>query len=327
MIGMVPELTDPKLYNNGSYPNAWFVPDSQGGAQPSISSRRLYIPLNIWFTLASKMAFPLVSLQYNILQIELDCRPIQELFVIRDVLNHDVLSGTLDPLEAPYIRADQNIAAYQFYRFIQTPPDEIILTNSSTQFPSKRTDWFADIHLNSTYAFLGDEEVKLFAANPQSYLIKEVHETKFHNVTGNQKIQLYSLGLVANWMWFFQRDDINLRNQWSNYTNWLYNNIIPYPPTKAPLTVSGTSSYIYDAQVGSFNGFNNFKDGINWGDLGATISNVETVGPGVGGPSLYGPRTQPNGLYAASNINITGRYRPENQRDIMLQWALLLDGK
>ena len=70
------------------------------------------------------------------------------------------------------------------------------------------------------------------AANPQSYLIKEVHETKFHNVTGNQKIQLYSLGLVANWMWFFQRDDINLRNQWSNYTNWLYNNIIPYPPTK-----------------------------------------------------------------------------------------------
>ena len=51
------------------------------------------------------------------------------------------------------------------------------------------------------------------------------------------------------------------------------------------------------------------------------------IDPSFRGWGAYGPRTQPNGLYAASNINITGRYRPENQRDIMLQWALLLDGK
>jgi len=351
MIGHVPELVDPKVYNNGCYPNAWFIPETEGGPQPSIPSRRLYIPLNIWFTLASKMAFPLVSLQYNILQIEIECRPIQELFVIRDVLDPNVLSKQLDPHQAPYIRADQNIPAYQFFRFIQPPPNEVIFTTTSEQFPSKRTDWFADIHLNSTYAFLGDDEVKLFAANPQSYLIKEVHETKFYNVTGNQRIQLYSLGLVANWMWFFQRDDINLRNEWSNYTNWPYNNVIPFPPTRNFIrtvqTTPNETNDRYSAFIGPSNGVLNYnnielKQVINtttddtmnkW--IALFSSSFLPPFPGAA-PSyqiqqtpdlLYGPATQPNGLYTGSNICITGKFRPENQQNIMLQWGLLLDGK
>ena len=28
-------------------------------------------------------------------------------------------------------------------------------------------------------------------------------------------------------MWFSQRDDVYKRNEWSNYTNWPYENIIP----------------------------------------------------------------------------------------------------
>ena len=34
-------------------------------------------------------------------------------------------------------------------------------------------------------------------------------------------------------MYYFRRSDINLRNEWSNYTNWAYNNIIPQPVTFA----------------------------------------------------------------------------------------------
>ena len=29
-------------------------------------------------------------------------------------------------------------------------------------------------------------------------------------------------------MWFFQRSDVNLRNEWSNYTNWPYKDL-PFP--------------------------------------------------------------------------------------------------
>jgi hypothetical protein len=37
-------------------------------------------------------------------------------------------------------------------------------------------------------------------------------------------------------MFLFQRSDINLRNQWSNYTNWAYTNAIPEDVTPAPAT-------------------------------------------------------------------------------------------
>ena len=75
MTGNVPELNDPA--NSGTrknvYPSAYYTTASQG-PEPSIRSRKLYIPLNIWFTLAAKMAFPLISLQYNELHIEIEIR-------------------------------------------------------------------------------------------------------------------------------------------------------------------------------------------------------------------------------------------------------------
>ena len=267
------ELTNPAFYggnpellngNRGYYPNAIYVSESQGGPQPSISARTIYIPINIWSTLSSKMAFPLVSLQYNYLQIEIECRPVTELFVIRDVLNQDPDS----PFNrGKYIRADQNVPAYQFYRFLHPPPNDNITAINNDVYDDKRTDWFTDIHLVSTYAFLSDDEVRVFAAKPQKYLIREVHEYDYHNVTGNQRTKIYSLGLVANWMWYFQRDDVDQRNEWSNYTNWEYN-FLPYT---------------------SLSGFPPFTP----------MTNVPTY----------------------------GHIRPQNQRDIMMTWALLFDGK
>ena len=98
MTGHVPELNNPAMAtdyrrrNRGNwnmYPSVfnWKDPGAEAGYEPSIRARKLYIPLNIWFTLMSKMAFPLVSLQYNELQIEVTCRPIKELFKVRNVSN------------------------------------------------------------------------------------------------------------------------------------------------------------------------------------------------------------------------------------------------
>jgi hypothetical protein len=67
-------------------------------------------------------------------------------------------------------------------------------------------------------------------------------------------------------MWYFQRDDVDQRNEWSNYTNWEYN-FLPY-----------------NSQGNSY--------------------------------------TIPMGF-----IPTYGRIRPQNQRDIMMTWALLFDGK
>lgn len=221
MTGHTPELNDPaNAYGNiNTYPNAYYTTEKTG-PEPSIRTRKLYIPLNIWFTLAAKMAFPLASLQYNELQIEVDLRPVRELFVIRNIPD-----DTADNTYSYYKKASSTEPREQFYRFIHPPPSQNLQNNDD--YTDTRTNWNADVHLISTYAFLTEDEVRVFAANSQTYLIKQAYSQTFHNITGPQKVKLETMGMVANWTWFFQRSDATLRNEWSNYTNWPYD-ALPY---------------------------------------------------------------------------------------------------
>ena len=186
-------------------------------AEPSIRSRTLYIPLNSWFSFKSQMAFPLTSLQYNELHITITFRPINELFRIKDV--EDALNNF------PHVAPNFNNAYMQFHRFLQSPPTDPI--TDTTIFPDTRTLWNTDIHLNCTYCFLSNDEARLFALQEQKYLFRQVNEKRFTNVTGTNKIDLKSLGMVSSNLFYLQRSDVNLRNEWSNYTNWDYNNVIP----------------------------------------------------------------------------------------------------
>jgi hypothetical protein len=58
--------------------------------------------------------------------------------------------------------------------------------------------------------------------NEQKYLFKQVYERPYYNISGATKIQLDSIGMVTSHMFFLRRSDANLRNEWSNYTNWPY---------------------------------------------------------------------------------------------------------
>ena len=282
MTGNVPELNDPG--NSGTrsnvYPSAYFD-GSQLGAEPSIRSRKIYIPINIWFTLAAKMAFPLISLQYNELYIDVEMRPINELYVVRDVTS----------MEMNYQQANQTDIFFQFYRFIQQPPNpQLDYINAD-----KRTNWAADVHLITTYGFLTEEEMQVFAAEDQKYLIKEVYEYSFPNVTGTKKVLLESLSMVANWMWFFQRSDAYMRNEWSNYSNWPYD----YLPSdlQNPLAKNGFTPLALP--------YGNYTPSMDPSGVGCFVGQSD----------------------APSNIYVTGQYSPSNQKDIMQNWALLLDGK
>jgi hypothetical protein len=73
---------------------------------------------------------------------------------------------------------------------------------------------------------LSEDEQKLFAAQDQVYLVKDVFEYTFLNVVGTSRVKLESSsGMVSSWMWYFQRNDAFLRNEWSNYSNWAYQTI------------------------------------------------------------------------------------------------------
>ena len=281
MTGNVPELNDPA--NSGTrvnaYPNAYYTSDP-AGAEPSIRGRTLYIPLNAWFTLKSQMAFPLVALQYNELQIHVTMRPVQELFQIRDVMDSEN--------NYPYIAPNFNQYYMQFYRFLQTPPDVALGVNSYTD---TRTLWNADVNLNCTYCFLSNAESRIFALNEQKYLFKQARENVFYNVTGPNKVQLDSMGMISSYTFYLQRSDANLRNEWSNYTNWPYN-YLPYDLT--PASTSGTYEIVRTNPDGT--------------------TTTVYIGPGV------------NANGKLTGWMLTGNYNLENEKNILISMALLLDG-
>jgi hypothetical protein len=130
----------------------------------------------------------------------------------------------------------------------------------------------------------------LFALHEQKYLIKQVYERKFPNVTGPNKVQLDSLGMVSNWLFYFQRSDANLRNEWSNYTNWPYN-YLPLNVIQAPTSGSYT---IY-----------------------RTVNGVLT-------PVEIGPGVNPDGNLTGLVVNQT--YNPQNDKLILVAMGILLDG-
>lgn len=289
MTGHLSELNDPA--NSGTrvntYPNAFYT-EGENGAEPSIRERQILIPLNAWFSLKSQNAIPLCSLQYNEIIIHVTFRPIQQLFKIRDVLDSEN--------NYPYVAPNFNNLYMQFYRFLQTPPDVAL---DSTSYDDTRTLWNADIHLMCTYGFLSEEERRLFSANEQKYLFKQVKEYNFKNITGSNKIVLDTLGLVPGFMFLLKRSDVFMRNEWSNKTNWPYN-YIPYDISPAPTTTQNAPTTVTHPIFRKY----------------PNSTNVESlhIAPGV---NVNGNLT---------GWHVTGDYKIENIRDILEGLSIMFDG-
>lgn len=283
MIGNCNELNDPANFGArvNSYPNAYYS-ENVSGVYPSILGKTLYIPLNAWFCLTPQNSFPLIALQYNILTITITFRPINQLFQIRDV--YDSYNNF------PYVAPNFNLFYMQMHRFLQTPPDTTLGIDS---YIDKRNVWDPDINLITTYCFLSEDEQRIFTQKEQTYMIKQVVETTFYNVTGPNRVETNSLGLVSSWMFYFQRSDANLRNEWSNYSNWPYSHL-PYDIINAP---SDGNILIYRKTFSA---------------------------PRTEIPFYIGPGVEQNGNQ--TGLMITSVYRSQNIKEIMLNMGILLDG-
>ena len=108
MIGNTAELNNPAYYanRNGHYPNAAYfgslTDKMKFGLEPSIRSRQLFVPINLWSTMNNKTPIPLVSMQFSELRLEVEMRPVNEWWVVKNLVN-DLsikLSGQIkDPLD------------------------------------------------------------------------------------------------------------------------------------------------------------------------------------------------------------------------------------
>ena len=94
--------------------------------------------------------------------------------------------------------------------------------------------------------------------------------------------------MLANYMWFFRRSDVSKRNEWSNYTNWPYSSA-PHQPLP--------------------------------------VSQKNITPPKWYTTTVHG-NEYPTATYGGlPNSTTSGLYSPANQKIIMINWALLLDGK
>ena len=93
------------------------------------------------------------------------------------------------------------------------------------------------------------------AAQNHNYLIKTQHIHEFLNATGSRRVDLQSRNLVSSYMFRFRRSDVNLRNEWTNYTNWPYRT----PPMSLKLW-GGASSNPLNLKYTSCRNIENIKN-------------------------------------------------------------------
>ena len=282
MSGNTIELNNPSIAFNryNKYPNSYYKPNELISSEPSIRGRKVYVPLPFWFSHSSKLALPLVALQYSEIQIDITLRPISDLFVINDVTK-------LGPnFTKNKIRPNFSIQDNALYRFLNQPNDIILDANT---YVDQTSNWDADINLLATYCFLTGDEAKVFALNEQKYLIKDIRETEYLNTTGTSRIKINSNALVSSWMFFLRRSDVYLRNEWSNYSNWPYNNVLPNDVFPAPQTSNLQ--------------FNNQP-------IGPSRNYRDTLGNTVG-----------------SNIYITPELNVNNLKNILTRLSIIFDGQ
>jgi hypothetical protein len=328
MIGNTKEFNEPESFNNnnGNYPSvSWGGLNESNypnGLEPSIRGKRIFVPLYLWETFSSYQSFPLLLLQYSKLEIHIECRPLCELFKVRD-LNYfeswvknmcprtqlpKVIRDTFKYYDPPFIRPDLSDERFNILFFLKPPPANTfclgdisyntitnltpaeniqkVFKDISIKHYSKVPNFgFENISLYSTIVFLSEDERIYISEQTQQYLVKKVFERTIYNVQGVRKEDTHSYGMTAAWMWFFQRTDVVLRNEWSNYSNWLYNNKMPYP---CILSL----------------------------DLYNSLSNVNI------------PYISPqHKKYALNNLNpcvqyISGPTHPGNEKNIMVNWGL-----
>lgn len=220
MTGNINELKDPGNANGNVnvYPNT-FYNTGELSVEPSIRGRKLYIPLESFFCDSSKMALPLVALQYQEISIKIELKSVMDVYTINNVNDEPTTDGL-----SYRIAPNKNILEHQLWRFLQAPKDKFADTSL---YNKNIIDWNSDIHLIGTYVFLGQDERRILAAKEHNILIKQIYTYEHFDVAGSKIVELESKDMICNYMWRFRRSDAYLRNEWSNYTNWPYQSVIP----------------------------------------------------------------------------------------------------
>jgi hypothetical protein len=115
------------------------------------------------------------------------------------------------------------------------------LTDIDYAVPSLNT-WPLNPRLQATYIYLTDDERRTFATKPLNYIVRQVTNYPFQNITSRQLFDLYTHNPVPRIIIIPRRTDcIQNLNAWTNYTNWWRIGRAPFIPAISSIPVGGYS--------------------------------------------------------------------------------------
>lgn len=246
MVGDVPELFDPAQgvyadYSSGQplYPNviAWrgseTNPVPTQNNSPSIPGRLIRVPLGLWFSDYIQNSLPLIALQYHDCEIQIQMRPIRELYTILDPSGVRLRYGTK---MGEYIPTDQYPNTYNpslygplpntmnnNYESYVDPVGSLkyFLTDISGAVPIQ-DGWPLNATLEATYTFLRQEEQQMFVKKTIRYNVRQAQNFNFSGVNTRNTYRLDVHNIATRVVLFGRRSDsVPYRNQATNLTNWI----------------------------------------------------------------------------------------------------------
>lgn len=202
MSGNTEDFISPKAFekrvivhnNNLSYS---FYPKATS-TTPSIKGRRLYIPLDFWFTKSSVAALPLVALQYQNIDITIQFRPLDQLYQVFDYAKGEYVSPSTYTNRYP----GENVGISRFTAYGGGGPSIVNLNG----------------YIDANFIFLDTIERNYIATTSLDFLIERVYRTEVGMVSGQSVSDVIIANPVKEMIWVMQLADANLYNDWSNYT-------------------------------------------------------------------------------------------------------------
>lgn len=294
MTGNVYEFTNPTALNNRiTITNNWLdydyypsYPDITGATNPSIPSRRFYVPLNFWFTKNPGLALPLVAIQYQNVDISIEFRGIEELYQV------------YDPLTGKY---------YSPIKFRQLYPNGGDVSINRFIVPGGNGNQALidiDGYLECNYIFLDDDERKQMAADSRDILVEQVVRVENGGYTTVGVMDLIINNPVKELVWVLQRDDVINYNELANFT---YN---------MPQDASQTTQNILKTAKILFNGLDRFEEKTYeyFNQLQPYQYHTNSCRTGIQtySFSLFPEKNQPSGAFNASMVSKIQLYMTMN---------------
>ena len=253
LIGHEKELYDPgEAYNRNSYyPECGFsekktvanfneetgnidyktITNHSYNKPPSISSRQIYVPLNFWFTSDYGLALPLVALQYHDISMSFEFKSISELYTLLvslDDIKKYGISQKSDK-DADKIYLEKYTVRQILDNDIRIKPDISNPSHDIKNFLSdsiispvrkNKNEWELKPYLEITYAYLDDDERKIFTNKKHDYLIHQIKKVEKIGLLGNTSVKLNFDNPIKELIWVCYRNDRKDFNDFNNYTNW-----------------------------------------------------------------------------------------------------------